>query len=485
MKRNLSRYLSLLLLLAFLPFACSKQREEPEVRRSNRSDFTVADAKRAFEAIYALRPATRADEPFDEERILDPYRIDPVWESGFAFSDEEYSQVWASFSALYDYRVLRYSDEGAPLLAPLPGRLVVLKEPDTDDVVSWLYFLIPNVQDGFPEAGSPFSGTALYATLSGFPVSAGRYVEGTLVATASLFDDERTAEENAEQLAALLPETLIARLQRQPATRGVNDNNRIEAVEIIGRAPIKIPKLPDKPQEPETSLKPPAFDDRKMLPGSDLGGLFEEDSGKEKSYPNNPHITADKETREILDSLYKDCMGQQLINAVNVDVPIVRDPNRNGCAVVAETSTYSSGRKETTYRILTGKSLSSISLMEELMHLYQGFGTLAFGNAKLNKEIEAKLTWYIYMQKHNEQNDVLAALGGRFGKMNFDIMRTCVLADNLKHEMFPIAYEYAADALRNIKAYKDETKYRFDPNDRDFSNLLKLLEDCMGKYRIE
>ena len=71
------------------------------------------------------------------------------------------------------------------------------------------------------------------------------------------------------------------------------------------------------------------------------------------------------------------------------------------------------------------------------------------------------------------------------GKDYFDIMRSCILSNDVEHEMFPIAYEYAADALRNIKAYKDETKYRFDPNDRDLSNLLKLLEDCIGKYGIE
>lgn len=492
MKKSRFRYLFLpALLLAVLPFACSERWQDSETGRTDRPDFTLADAKRAFEAIYFSGLSTRTDDLFDEERILDPYRIDPAWESGSFCSGDSFLQVLVPFSARYGYRVLRCDEDKHSSLAPLPSFLVVLKDSDTDDVSSWLYFLIPDAHEEL-SAGSPFSGTALYATLSGLPVSAGRYVDGSLVSGASLFDDTRTWEENIGRLAGLLPEASVARLQAQISTRGVNDNNQIEPVEIIGHAPIKIPDPFPKTIYPENPPVPPPFDKIKIRSDGDsegggggIGSGTGSSSSSEKIYWNNSHITADDETREILDSLYNDCMGQQLINAIHVDVPIVRDPNRNGCAVSAETSTYSSGRQETSYQIFTGKSLSSISLMEELMHIYQGFGTPAFGTAKLNREIEAKLTWYIYMQKHNIQKDVLSALGGRMGKDYFDIMRSCILSNDLEHEMFPIAYEYAADALRNIKAYKDETKYRFDPNDRDLSNLLKLLEDCIGKYRIE
>ena len=122
------------------------------------------------------------------------------------------------FVARYDYRVLRWDEDGFPSLSALPSWLVVAKDSATGLTGSWLFFLIPDA-----DAASGFSGTALYATLSGQPVSVGRYVDGVLVAEASLFDDARTAEENARLLAGLLPDTHVARLRKQPATRATAD----------------------------------------------------------------------------------------------------------------------------------------------------------------------------------------------------------------------------------------------------------------------
>ncbi|MCM1151337.1 MAG: hypothetical protein NC209_06880 [Alistipes sp.] len=485
MKKSPFRYLLLpLLSAAALPFACSERWQEPEVRTSDRSVFTLADARRAFEAFYASVPSTRADEPFDEERILDPCRIDPAWESGTCFPDDSLSMVCVPFAARYDYRVLQESGDGTFSLAPLPGRLVVLKDSEFDDIACWLYFQIQDARDGEPDAG--FSGTALFAALSGCPVSVGRFDNGALVASASLFDDDRTEEENAELLAGLLPETLVARIRTRPATRGVNDNNPIEPVEIIGRAPIKLPERPTKPVFPDNPLKPPAFENWKILPDPDLGGHTDDDSDKEKSYPENPHIIMDEEVedlKEMLDSLYNDCMGQQIINAIGTDVHVFYDSNRNYGRVKP---IFSKNRDRVIYyEMAAGDKFSSIVLMEELMHIYQGFGTPAFGDAALNKEIEAKLTWYIYKVEHNVNRNVYSALGGVLGMNNFEALRQCIFSFDQDHRSFADSYLLVADALRDIKAYSDEKRYRFDPNNMDISNLLKLLENCVGEYNVK
>ena len=211
----------------------------------------------------------------------------------------------------------------------------------------------------------------------------------------------------------------------------------------------------------------------------DSEGGFSSDSDGEVPYPHNPCIKADKEIRPILDSIYMDCMGQLLINAIKTNVPIVREPDRSGCTLISTTDTYSSGRQEISHLILAGPGVTSIALMEELMHIYQGAGTPAFKEAKLNKEIEAKLTWYIYMMKNDIRMPAEKYLGGMDGDMCFHNMSKCVLSDDWGNPAFSWFYESAAESLRSMRAYRNEVAYPFDPDNMDFSCLLKLLQDCL------
>ena len=248
MKKTFLPYLFLsVLLLAGLSFSCSERWQNSDAAISERADFTLAEAKRAFETTYAAMPSTRAEGEFDEDRILDPYGIDPVWESvSFCYGD---SLLLADvpFAACYDYRLLRWDEDGVPMLAPLPNWLVVVKDSNVGATSSWLFFLIPDAN-----TGSDFSGTALFTTLSGQPVSVGKFVCGTLVAEASLYDDTRSVEENVGLLAELLPDIYVARLRKQPLTRGTKGKNKedtaaignhygIVPVEIVGQAPVKVP----------------------------------------------------------------------------------------------------------------------------------------------------------------------------------------------------------------------------------------------------
>lgn len=494
------------LLLAGLSFSCSERWQNSDAAAPERADFTLAEAKRAFETAYVAMPSTRAEGEFDEDRILDPYGIDPVWESvSFCYGD---SLLLADvpFAARYDYRLLRWNEEGVLVLAPLPNWLVVVKDAAAGATASWLFFLIPDAN-----AGSDFSGTALFTTLSGQPVSAGKFVGGTLVAEASLYDDTRSVEENAGLLAGLLPDTYVARLRKQLFTRGKADDSLIykiigiDPVTIVGYAPVKGPGTGSgsgtgtgigigggtgggpvyiEPIFPDVhgSLKPPSVVTMNHLfrgsEGGPTGDDVDSDDG-EIPYPNNPHIEADKETRMILDSIYMDCMGQILVNAINTRVPIVREPDRTGCAVESTTTTYSNGRQEISHRILTGPGATSIALMEELMHIYQGAGTPAFNEAKLNKEIEAKLTWYIYIMRNDIRIPTEKYLGGSDGDMCFYNMYECILSDDWGNPAFSWFYESAAESLRSMRAYRNEPNYPFDPDNMDFSCLLKLLQDCL------
>ena len=88
----------------------------------------------------------------------------------------------------------------------MPSRLVMLKRTDTGETASWLLFLIPDADNGLSDGRGGFSGVALYATLAGIPVCAGRYDGGMLVGSASLLDESHSWEENACKLAELLPQ---------------------------------------------------------------------------------------------------------------------------------------------------------------------------------------------------------------------------------------------------------------------------------------
>ena len=502
MKKTFLPYLFLsVLLLAGLSFSCSERWQNSDAAISERADFTLAEAKRAFETTYAAMPSTRAEGEFDEDRILDPYGIDPVWESvSFCYGD---SLLLADvpFAACYDYRLLRWDEDGVPMLAPLPNWLVVVKDSNVGATSSWLFFLIPDAN-----TGSDFSGTALFTTLSGQPVSVGKFVCGTLVAEASLYDDTRSVEENVGLLAELLPDIYVARLRKQPLTRGTKGKNKedtaaignhygIVPVEIVGQAPVKVPgtnagsgptgsAIYIEPIFPDVhgGPKPPSIMTMNHLfrgsEGRPTGDDGDSDDG-EIPYPNNPHIEADEETRMILDSIYMDCMGQILVNAINTRVPIVREPDRTGCTLISITDTYSSGRQEISHRILAGPGVTSIALMEELMHIYQGAGTPAFNEAKLNKEIEAKLTWYIYMMKNDIRMPAEKYLGGVNGDMCFYNMHECILSNDWEKPAFSWFYESAAESLRSMRAYRSEPNYPFDPDNMDISCLLKLLQDCL------
>lgn len=485
MKLNLSpNVLLLILTVSCVLFSCSERLQvSGTTSPDKRSGFSLAEIKRSFELDYAGMPQTRADGEFDESEILSPGWIIPLWDSVSVYYGEHLFQAGVVFEARYGYRLLRWGDTGQPELFPMPSRLIVLKDPDTDGTASYLRFLIPEANDVASDAGTGFLGLVLYTLLSGCPVSIGKFSDGVLTGSASLWDDSRTREETVDEMVELLQGIYVARVRPRASTRAI-----IPPVEIVGKREIVV-----NVKELLNVIIPPIEPPLEGIGGGDDGsgnigggGGGNSDSGGDSgaAYPNNTKITMDKpEVRAALDSLYNDCMGQLLINAIGAPVAISSGylaPSKI-TPVVYDLPT---GPLISGYNVEMGYRCDPLSVMEELMHVYQyqKQGLVDFRNAKINNEVEAKLAWYMYRERTGCKISIGNALGGHEGIRFFKNMGERVLANDLESPAFTDAYEGAVGALRNTKtSYRDEDRYPFDPGKINVENLLELLKDCINK----
>lgn len=465
-------------ILAGVLYSCSEHRQDFDDRiAADRPDFSLDEVRCAFESDWARVPQTRADEEFDDDKILAPGRVDPEWDAlavGYGNSDRTIIQAEVPFEARYEYKSLRRTEDGKPWFSDLPSRLVVLKDSETGETSSWLFFLISDAGGWVPDDPADFSGVALYTTLSGVPVCAGRFYCGELVGSASLLDESHSWEENASKLAELLPKDIhVARIGPAIVSRNsdIAWSIDIEEVAVVAERPIK---SPEPTEEVEDLLKrgPKAtIEIMNHLPVYSGGGGGGSNSKPSSNYSKNPNIKADKKFVEFLDELYEDCMGRTLINSITVNVEI-QSVDTEGCE--ANTRVASDGTI-LGCTIWMGQIADTWSLMEELTHLYQNLHGDCY-TAKLNKEVEARLGWYTYLKRIGRNIDVNRALGGPKGERYFEYMWECLLKKDMKNLEFFETFEKAAENLRNnIEGYKND---KFDPDKMDCSNLLELLKNC-------
>lgn len=479
MKLNLSpNVLLLILTVSCVLFSCSERLQvSGTTSPDKRSGFSLAEIKRSFESDYAGMPQTRADGEFDESEILSPGWIIPLWDSVSVYYGEHLFQAGVVFEARYGYRLLRWGDTGQPELFPMPSRLIVLKDPDTDGTASYLRFLIPEANDVASDAGTGFSGLVLYTLLSGCPVSIGKFSDGVLTGSASLWDDSRTREETVDEMVELLQGIYVARVRPRASTRAI-----IPPVEIVGKREIVV-NVKELLNEIIPPIEPPlegigGGDDGSGNIGGSGGGNSSSGGDSGAAYPNNTKITMDKpEVRVALDSLYNDCMGQLLINAIGAPVSITSGYFGESSAH-AVAYNLPTGWLITNYEVKIGARLDPMSVMEELMHIYQGLGTVGFGDMALNNEVEAKLAWYMYVKRTGSEISIGSALGGQDGEDHFNVMRTYFMQNDLKNPAFVEAYENAVRTLRKFGAYKNEDHYPFDPEKMDMEKLQELMRDC-------
>lgn len=454
--------------LVFVLFSCSERQQLSGGDVSGgRPALTLAEIKRSFEKDYSAVPQTRADEGFDEDNVLAPGWIIPSWDPVSYYCGGDLLQASTEFTAQYGYRVLYREQAGYPVILPMPGQLVVFKDRDTGETASYLRFFIPD-ENLLPEAR--FSGLVLYTMLSGHPVSVGRFSDGVLSDTAFLWD------EGADKMEGLLRNIYVARIRSRAATRGISDNNKIDAVEVVGVKPIKVkwdwqPNLRVPPKDFE-------FQSNDALGGGSGNGS---NGSSRASYMRNSKITIwDKNVKDVLDSLYRDCMGQLLINSIRSSVSI-----QSGYFGASTTNPEIidfpyGGRFVSQYIVQIGSRCDPVTIMEELMHVYQGLGSIEYAEARINNEVEAKLAWYMYLARYGRDKIIAieGKLGGEEGVLLFKDMRNYILNNDLNNPGFFEAYENAVDALRTIRAYKDEKRYPFDPGKMNVNKLLELLRDC-------
>lgn len=481
MKKNFPlRTLLLIFIASCTLISCSERSQDSGTTLPDSpSGFSLTEIMRSFEADYTKVPQTRADDAFDESEVLAPGWITPLWDAVSVCCVDSLFQANVPFEARYGYLLMRWDQTGDPSFAPMPSRLIVLKDSETGETASYLRFLIPEA-NVVPDEGAGFSGLVLYTLLSGCPVSVGKFCDGVLSESASLWDDSRTIEENVDNMIGLLPNICVARFRPKASTRAI----KIPAVEVVGQGVliINIRSLMNNIIPP---IEPP-------LGGIDLGGESGGSSGDggggntnpidspKASYPANPKITADNPVRVILDSLFNDCMGQLLINAMSKEVSITSG-YIGGSTVTPVIYDLPTGPLIAGYEVKIGSRVDPIPVMEELMHIYQGQGTSDYRNAAMNNEVEAKLAWYMYCARTERQYLIRGALGGKGNEKYFSRMMEFVFKNDLENPAYIDAYENAVEGLRKNSAYKNEDKYPFDPGKMSLENLRELMKDCINK----
>lgn len=487
MKKNFPlRTLLLIFIASCTLISCSERSQDSGTTLPDSpSGFSLTEIKRSFEADYTKVPQTRADDAFDESEVLAPGWITPLWDAVSVCCVDSLFQANVPFEARYGYLLMRWDQTGDPSFAPMPSRLVVLKDSETGETASYLRFLIPEA-DAVPDDGAGFSGLVLHTLLSGCPVSVGKFCDGVLSGSASLWDDSRTRDETVDAMVGLLQGIYVARVQHvagvQPKAKDpLVDGGSVPSVLCVAYAPLNVYKdlISKGPVIPP--IGPPEEDlDFGGSGGGGNGGNTNPIDSPKASYPANSKITTDKSVRVILDSLFNDCMGQLLINAMSKEVSITSG-YIGGSTVTPVIYDLPTGPMIAGYEVKIGSRVDPIPVMEELMHIYQGQGTSDYRNAAMNNEVEAKLAWYMYCARTERQYLIRGALGGKGNEKYFSRMMEFVFKNDLENPAYIDAYENAVEGLRKNSAYKNEDKYPFDPGKMSLENLRELMKDCLNK----
>lgn len=347
-----------------------------------------------------------------------------------------------------------------------------------------------------PEAR--FTGVLLYTTVSGAPVSVAKFLNGRMLDEAFLFDKSRSQHENLKKMVALLGRIYMARVPKAE-TRGVRENNLIEEVVCVGYAVTKKPEFPDWDRDltPNPGERVPVGDNGGGAgsegifgSGGSGGGNSGDDSSsklqkKLERYRLNPNIsTNDPEVLVLLDKMDADCMGAALIGALNADITIRTGYFGGGSEMIPRTYTIDGRILFQDFEIRIGTEFDDIVLLEELLHVYQYLGHAEMDDARMNREVEAKLGWYMYRQRANNMKGVERKLGGVEGVKKFSNLSNFIMEDNMHGQVYLDAYDAAVKSLQTISAYRNEERYPFNPGKKNLEDLMKLMLDCMKKIRI-
>lgn len=478
-------------------FGCQKD-PLPVVGPNGRpTKFSIQEARSLYE--YQVEAQTRANR---KGGILDPGEIYPYWEGA------DYSEN--SMIAGYDVGIV--VDHYFEFLQPTPDgrfraremfpRLVSLSTIDRSrqPVALIAYYLTDLPQTSLeeedpgkdllncePKVG--FTGRILYTTLDGHPVAISHHIQGEQVNEAYLWNatDSVSLQNLCDRFNDIAQGIYIRSEEASHNTRTIydwytdEDGNiiiiEIEAVECVARLGPKGVDIPMGTDIREFQITDPTSSGANNGGGSGEGSAGEgEDSSQSE---HNAKISSESDVvHDLLDSLMKDCMGQKLIQAIDMEVTIVVGGDKNSVSLSPDgaTITFGDGTEENLQRPYV--------LLEELIHIYQyqKLGRESFNQGKLNREIEAKVGWLRYEARRTggfKSGAYDQQLGGKGSTVHFtDVITYCYPHYDGNNETHAYFYNLAATSIRKISIYSDEEKYPEIDSLRNFDCIEELSKDC-------
>lgn len=455
--------------------------------------LSIEEARAAYE-----RTCERTRSTEEEIGVLYPGETTVYW-SGAAYSENAYAAsydvpIWTE----QGFQIIRSKDGNGDFDDLIFPKLVVVSElgaPETATPYLAFYFADPDpTRDEESIAGADllnslpkddFSGRIVYTELSGQPVAAARYVKGCQTDRAFLYDAcdslsfvaivdryNRIVEDIRLRLYAPDTDTRSNKGQENDEDNSDPiDGGSIPTVVVTCKSiiyPGYILTTDWQTVRPDPSLG--------ANPGGGGGAGGSNGSGQDGSYRNTELRTDSDIVDRMLDSIYKDCMGKTLIDALDHPITIITDSDKNG--IRSDSIFFAEGK--------AGARNRSYVLLEELIHAYQhqNLSPADYKKRKLNLEIEAKTGWMMYeIRKSGEislGNLFDNQLGRKGGTITFENLITYCYSDS-ESDMFTLAYEFAIESLRTVTAYKNEENYPESKEDRNFDRLKELMKNCTEK----
>lgn len=477
-------------------FGCQKDPLPVDGPEGRASKFSIQEARSVYES--QAEAQTRSNR---RGGILDPGEIFPYWEGA------DYSEN--SMIAGYDVGIV--VDHYFEFLQPTPDgrfraremfpRLVSLSTIDRSrqPVALIAYYLTDLPQTSLeeedpgkdllncePKVG--FTGRILYTTLDGHPVAISQHIQGEQVNEAYLWNatDSVSLQNLCDRFNDIAQGIYIRSEEAPHNTRTIydwyldEDGNiiiiEIEAVECVARPGLEGIDIPMGIDIREFQITDPTTGGGNSGGGSGGGSAGEgEDSSQSE---HNAKISSESDVvHDLLDSLMKDCMGQKLIQAIDMEVTIVVETSQNGADFKTGTIHFEDGGANGKHRIYV--------LIEELIHMYQyqRLGSETYSQGALNREVEAKVGWLLYERRMNNgilpEGSYSNQLGGKFGDDIFwGLINNCYPDFDNTNALHQFYYESAINSLRKYDSYKDTTKYLESEEYRDFENIKELSKDC-------
>jgi len=185
------------------------------------------------------------------------------------------------------------------------------------------------------------------------------------------------------------------------------------------------------------------------------------------------------ELKAAFDSLYKDCVGQILLNAVPDGFKVVYDPNMNYL------TSYSGSSNTFKWKMDTSEGVFMYAIFEEFFHVYQRQqGTFIYGPAVngripilnlINLETEAKIAAYKYTLVNglDEWNN--------WHSTGWDNKQKKIMDKYLKNSTISNYNAVLNNFVKKLDEYKDFYD-RVMPESNNTNLMNELFNDC-DKYK--